>query len=154
MFRPRSLLCFFLSLGATGAIFFINAISLDTYSGAALLTCSPIAIEWDKCVASSYSDIDTGYPFPFARPPSPLLFPICLLDLIPRPRGVGCAGVYLICGCGHGDDLPACFLTVPLSRYRSFATTARFALRGVLLGYPAGSVPSSLVVRPRLVRFC
>lgn len=35
-----------------------------------------------------------------------------------------------ICDCGCGDGLPACFLTVPLSRSRSFAISGRFALRG------------------------
>lgn len=67
----------------------------------------------------------------FSRPtPSHRLSSICLLGLVPRPRGVGCAGARLICGCGRGDGLPACFPTVPLSRSRSFAILERFALRG------------------------
>ena len=75
-----------------------------------LLACFPIAIEWDKCVASPCSDIDTGLLFIFRPTPSRLLFPICLLGLFPRPHGVGCASAYLICCCGRGGGLPACFL--------------------------------------------
>lgn len=99
-------------------------------SGGCLLACSPIAIEWDKCVASPCSDIDVEYHFSFLPTPSPRLFSVCLLELSPAPGAEGCAGGYLICGCGHGCDLPACFLTVPLSRSRSFAILERFALLG------------------------
>lgn len=73
-----------------------------------------------------------------SRPtPSPRLSLLCLLDLIPRPRGVGCAGYDMACGCWHGVGLPAYFLTVPLSRSCSFATAAWFALRVGLLGCPS-----------------
>ena len=74
-----------------------------------------------------------GFLFSFARPPLSSALSDLLAWIIPPPPGVGCASVYLICGCGRGGGLPACFLAVPLSRSRSFATAARFALRGVLL---------------------
>lgn len=49
-----------------------------------------------------------------------------------------------ICGCGRGGGLSACFLAVPLSRYRSFAIAVRFVLLGVLLDCTVVvSVPSS-----------
>lgn len=63
------------------------------------------------------------------RPLYPALL-VLLAWISPPPPGVGCAGVYLICGCGRGCGLSACFLVVPLSRPRSFAIPGRFALRG------------------------
>ena len=69
----------------------------------------------------------------FPRPaPSPRLSCACLLDLIPRPRGVGGANEQTVCDCGRGVDLLASCHAVPLSRCRSFATAA----------------PSSLLVPP------
>ena len=67
-----------------------------------------------------------SYPYHFIllslRPtPSPRLSSVCLLDVIPRPRGVGCANGRSICGCGRGVWLRASRHIVSLSRYRSFA---------------------------------
>lgn len=149
---PRSLLCFFLSLGATGAIFFINALPLNTYSGA---TCSPVPrlrLRLDKCVASPCSDIDVGFSFLFRPTPSRLLFPICLLRLVPPPPGVGGVGCCRFAAAG----IAAVYLLVFLL-CRSLAdahSLFRFGSScvGVLLDYPVGAVPSSLVVRPSFVR--
>ena len=52
------------------------------------------------CVPSSF--------FSFRPAPSPRLFPICLLDLIPRPPGRGRRGRMSICGCGRLVGLLAC----------------------------------------------
>ena len=50
--------------------FFISRSSSSQYIlWGCLLACSPIAIEWDKCVASPCSDIDIRHPFHLALPP-------------------------------------------------------------------------------------
>lgn len=86
MFSPRSLLCSFLSLGATGAIFFSSTPSPSIHTRE-LLTCPfpRLRLRWDKCVASRFRyRYETSFSF---RPtPSPWLFPICLFDVVPRPR--------------------------------------------------------------------
>lgn len=114
---------FFPFFGTAGAIFFISLIIILSIHTRWLL-CLPVLrlrLRWDKCVASRLR-YRYELSFSFRPTPSPRLFSLCLLDLVPRPLGVGCAGVYLICCCGHGDGLPASpscrsALSLPLVRY-------------------------------------
>lgn len=71
-------------------------------------------------------------------PLSPALPDLLASTCSPAP-GRGRRWLLSICGCGRGDGLPACFISVSLSRSRSLATAARFILRVVLLAVP--SVP-------------
>ena len=116
--------------------------------GGCLLACSPIAIECDKCVASPCSDINTGLLFIFRPTPFPRLFPICLLDVFPRPRAWDVRAGYLICGCGHCCGLPACFIPISLSRSRSFAIAVRPVIFLVGLFLACGRMWRCWVLRP------
>ena len=99
------------------------------------------------CVPSSF--------FSFRPAPPPRLFPICLLDLIPRPPGRGRRGRMSICGCGRWVGLLACHLSVPLSRYRSFAIlvglrSGSLLVCGHLLRFVCGCVVVSVAVSSRI----
>lgn len=59
--------------------------------------------------------------FLFRPSPSRRLFPICLLELVPRPRGVGCANGRSICGCGRDGGLLAFIVSCRSLAERSFA---------------------------------
>ena len=86
--------------------------------------------------------------FSFRPAPSPRLFPICLLDLIPRPPGRGRRGLMSICGCGRRADLLARYRSrAAHSAHRSFA----FSRRSAVACFASCGVPSSPLLPCRFV---